>query len=132
MSVRLGMFSGTNVSSGEAMSTLKQRRSFHGYQISEKRHPQRTRKGSCFGLQARFLASTLGMTVLCIVCWSTSACADEGMWLPDHPPTRILKEKYHFEPSPQWLEHAQKSTVSFGYATGSFVSRDGLILTNHH
>jgi hypothetical protein len=72
------------------------------------------------------------MTVLCIVCWTTSACADEGMWLPDHPPVKILKEKYNFEPSPQWLEHAQKSTVSFGYATGSFVSRDGLILTNHH
>jgi hypothetical protein len=61
-----------------------------------------------------------------------AARADEGMWLPDHPPVEILKQRYGFEPTAQWLEHAQKSAVNFDGASASFVSRDGLVLTNHH
>jgi hypothetical protein len=41
------------------------------------------------------------------------AFADEGMWLFNNPPLKQLKEKYHFEPTPQWLEHLQKSSVRF-------------------
>lgn len=58
--------------------------------------------------------------------------ADEGMWLLNNPPTTTLRSKYHFEPTPAWLEHLQKSTVRMGGGTGSLVSADGLILTNHH
>src|SRR5262249_52138075 len=47
------------------------------------------------------------------------------------PPTKVLKEKYSFEPTPQWLEHVQKSCVRIG-ASGSLVSPDGLVMTNHH
>ncbi len=57
--------------------------------------------------------------------------ADEGMWLLNNPPTKLLKERYGFTPTPEWLEHLQKSCVRIG-ASGSFVSRDGLLLTNHH
>jgi hypothetical protein len=57
--------------------------------------------------------------------------ADEGMWLLTSPPTATLKSQYDFEPTPQWLEHLQKAAVRIG-ASGSFVSPDGLILTNHH
>jgi hypothetical protein len=39
------------------------------------------------------------------------ALADEGMWLFKNPPLKQLKEKYNFEPTPQWLEHLQKSSV---------------------
>jgi hypothetical protein len=59
------------------------------------------------------------------------ALADEGMWLLTRPPTRELKEKYDFEPTPAWLEHLQKSCVRMG-ASGSLVSPHGLIMTNHH
>ncbi|HEX8897157.1 MAG TPA: S46 family peptidase [Chthoniobacterales bacterium] len=59
--------------------------------------------------------------------------ADEGMWLFNNPPLKQLKEKYHFEPTPQWLEHLQKSSVRFNSGgSGSFVSSNGLAITNHH
>src|SRR6266478_7086973 len=61
------------------------------------------------------------------------AFADEGMWLFNNPPLKQLKEKYHFEPTPQWLEHLQKSSVRFNSGgSGSFVSANGLVITNHH
>ena len=63
----------------------------------------------------------------------TSALADEGMWLFNSPPLKQLKEKYQFEPTPQWLEHLQKSSVRFNSGgSGSFVSSNGLAITNHH
>ena len=59
------------------------------------------------------------------------ALADEGMWLLTQPPTKLLKEKYGFEPTSAWLEHMQKSCVRMG-ASGSLVSPHGLVMTNHH
>jgi Peptidase S46 len=59
--------------------------------------------------------------------------ADEGMWLFNNPPLKQLKEKYQFEPTPQWLEHLQKASVRFNSGgSGSFVSANGLCITNHH
>jgi len=64
---------------------------------------------------------------------SPVARGDEGMWLFNNPPLKQLKEKYQFEPTPQWLEHLQKSSVRFNSGgSGSFVSADGLAITNHH
>jgi hypothetical protein len=58
---------------------------------------------------------------------------DEGMWLFNAPPRGILKERYNFDATPEWLEHIQKSSVRFNSGgSGSFVSPDGLVLTNHH
>src|SRR3981189_3182608 len=63
----------------------------------------------------------------------SSALADEGMWLFNNPPLKQLKDKYHFEPTPQWLEHLQKASVRFNSGgSGSFVSSNGLVITNHH
>jgi hypothetical protein len=59
--------------------------------------------------------------------------ADEGMWLFNNPPRKQLKEKYGFEPTDKWLDHVQKSSVRFNSGgSGSFVSPDGLVMTNHH
>jgi hypothetical protein len=59
--------------------------------------------------------------------------SDEGMWLFNNPPRKLLKEKYNFDPTDQWLEHLQKSSVRFNSGgSGSFVSADGLVMTNHH
>jgi hypothetical protein len=69
-------------------------------------------------------------TLLAIV---PAVFGDEGMWLFTNLPSQYLKERYHFEPTPQWLEHVQKSSVRFNNGgSGSFVSADGLIMTNHH
>src|SRR5436190_3298072 len=70
--------------------------------------------------------------VITVACLSP-ALADEGMWLFTNPPLKQLKDKYHFEPTPQWLEHLQKSSVRFNSGgSGSFVSANGLCITNHH
>lgn len=58
---------------------------------------------------------------------------DEGMWTFDNLPTKLLKERYGFEPDSQWLEHLRLASVRFNDGgSGSFVSQDGLVLTNHH
>ena len=58
---------------------------------------------------------------------------DEGMWLFNNPPRDYLKKKYDFDATPDWLEHVQKSSVRFNSGgSGSFVSPDGLVMTNHH
>jgi len=58
--------------------------------------------------------------------------ADEGMWLFNMPPSSLLKAKYNFNITTEWLKHVQFASVRFGGASGSFVSPDGLVLTNHH
>ncbi|HEX2695876.1 MAG TPA: S46 family peptidase [Acidobacteriota bacterium] len=58
--------------------------------------------------------------------------ADEGMWLFDKAPKETILKKYGFAMTPEWLEHLRLSSVRFGGASASFVSPDGLVLTNHH
>jgi hypothetical protein len=76
--------------------------------------------------------------LLIIVCllavdFGDRAFGDEGMWLFNNPPLKQFKEKYQFEPTPQWLEHLQKSSVRFNSGgSGSFISANGLCITNHH
>jgi len=73
----------------------------------------------------------LPLTVWAIMLSPVSA--DEGMWLFNNPPRKLLKEKYNFDPTDQWLEHVQKSSVRFNTGgSGSFVSASGLVMTNHH
>ena len=63
----------------------------------------------------------------------TSLFADEGMWTFDNPPLKLLKAKYNFTPTKQWLDHIQLSSVRFNDGgSGSFISPTGLVLTNHH
>ena len=61
-----------------------------------------------------------------------SAFADEGLWLFNMPPAQILKAKYNFAVTPEWLDHLRLSSVKFPGGSGSFIAPDGLVLTNHH
>lgn len=58
---------------------------------------------------------------------------DEGMWLYNNAPKEHLKSKYGFEPTDAWLDHLRMCSVRFNSGgSGSFVSPNGLVLTNHH
>lgn len=59
--------------------------------------------------------------------------ADEGLWLFNNPPKAQLKKRYNFDAPQSWYDHVQKSSVRFNSGgSGSFVSADGLVMTNHH
>ena len=61
------------------------------------------------------------------------ARGDEGLWLFNNPPNKIFKERYKFEPTKAWYEKVQKAAVRINHGgSGSFVSPDGLVMTNHH
>jgi hypothetical protein len=55
------------------------------------------------------------------------------MWTFEYPPVDYFKEEYNFAPSQQWLDHARLSALRFSsYCSASFVSADGLVMTNDH
>ena len=58
--------------------------------------------------------------------------ADEGYWLFTDPPMGAIADKYHFTPDAAWLKHLSGAAIRIGGASGSFVSADGLVITNRH
>jgi len=59
--------------------------------------------------------------------------ADEGMWTFDNFPSKTVGAKYGFTPSPEWLDHVRLSSLRVaGGCSASFISPQGLVMTNHH
>jgi hypothetical protein len=58
--------------------------------------------------------------------------AEEGMWTFDNFPSNTVKQHYGANITPAWLDHVRLSTIRLTNCTASFVSPEGLILTNHH
>jgi Peptidase S46 len=62
-----------------------------------------------------------------------TSLADEGMWLFNALPKSLLKDKHKFEASEAWTKHLMLSSVRFNSGgSASFISSNGLVLTNHH
>ena len=76
----------------------------------------------------------IAATALAVVLVSSAlpALADEGMWTLDNFPVEKVKSDHGVEISSDWMRKVQLSTVRLGGCTGSFVSDNGLILTNNH
>jgi hypothetical protein len=82
---------------------------------------------------ARTLRSAAPFAVALLVATHPAIHAEEGMWTFDNPPVKLLKEKYGFTPTQEWLDHIRLSSVRLNDGgSGSFVSPNGLLLTNHH
>jgi len=80
------------------------------------------------GMKRRVLCAVALLFVFCGLTW-----ADEGMWLFNQPPKDRIKAKYGFELTEPWLHHVQTGSVRFNNGgSGSLVSADGLVFTNHH
>jgi Peptidase S46 len=60
------------------------------------------------------------------------AAVDEGMWTFNNVPREEIKKKYGFEVTDEWLRKVQLASVRFPNGSGSFVSPNGLVLTNYH
>ena len=73
------------------------------------------------------VALAFGLTLL-----TPASRAEEGFWPYNAIPKAAIKAKYGFEVTDAWLNHLQLATVRFGGGTGSVVSPNGLVLTNHH
>lgn len=57
--------------------------------------------------------------IICALLISSASLADEGLWLP--------------EQQPNWpIQPLASAVLKVGGCTGTFVSADGLVLTNHH
>ena len=76
---------------------------------------------------------TLSLIPLLLLLLTFQSQADEGMWTLDNLPTKKLKTNYDFSASPNWAKHVQLSSVRLANGcSGSFISKDGLVMTNHH
>jgi len=75
---------------------------------------------------------SLSLLVVSFLAW-TPARADEGMWTFDAFPSAKVAAAYGFTPSQAFLDHIRKSSVRIaGGCSASFVSPQGLVMTNHH
>jgi Peptidase S46 len=73
------------------------------------------------------------IAAILLVCVPRPRAADEGMWTFDNPPRTQWKERYGFEPSDAWLDHVRLASCRLNDGgSGSFVSSDGLVMTNQH
>lgn len=80
-------------------------------------------------LSVRRIAAVLVALVLSL---PLIAGADEGFWLFNRVPKAAIKSTYGVDLSDAWLNRVQQASVRFPSGSGSFVSPDGLVLTNHH
>ena len=75
-----------------------------------------------------FAATALSITLI----GASAASADEGMWTFDNFPAERMREAHGWAPDQPWLDRVRQASVRINGCSASFVSPDGLILTNHH
>jgi hypothetical protein len=83
-------------------------------------------------VRAGHVNSRLFSLAILLMLASPALRADEGLWPFTDPPVDRIKRTYGFEMTATWLQHLQESAVRFPDGSGSFVSGDGLVITNHH
>ncbi|MDB5241556.1 MAG: peptidase, partial [Spirosoma sp.] len=55
------------------------------------------------------------------------------MWTFDNPPKDYFKKTYNFTADEKWFDESRLAALRFAdYCSASFVSANGLVMTNHH
>jgi len=84
-------------------------------------------------MKLRKLVCALIAALFALQTFQFSARADEGMWPFNNVPRAEIKKKYGFDVTDEWLRKVQLASVRFNSGgSGSFVSPNGLVLTNYH
>src|SRR5919205_2109645 len=84
-------------------------------------------------MRLRRLFSALLLALFSLQTLHLTALADEGMWTFNNIPRAEIKKKYGFEVTDEWLNKVRLASVRFNSGgSGSFVSPNGLVLTNYH
>jgi len=84
-------------------------------------------------MRLRRLFSALLLALFSLQTLHITALADEGMWPFNNVPRAEIKKKYGFEVTDEWLNKVRLASVRFNNGgSGSFVSPNGLVLTNYH
>src|SRR5215207_8862760 len=84
-------------------------------------------------MKFRKFLSALLMALFSFQMLYVTALADEGMWTFNNVPRAEIKKKYGFDITDDWLKKVQLASVRFNNGgSGSFVSSNGLVLTNYH
>jgi hypothetical protein len=79
-----------------------------------------------------FGSRAAGRVLLAAALGACGLRGDEGMWTFDNLPVQRMQVSYGFAPDRAWLDHVRLATLRLPGGSGAFVSRDGLVLTNHH
>ena len=83
-------------------------------------------------LESKLATLVAGVSLVCLV-FAQAAQAEEGMWTFDNFPSKTVGTKYGFTPSQDWLDHVRLSSLRIaGGCSASFISPEGLVMTNHH
>jgi hypothetical protein len=78
-------------------------------------------------------ASLVAGLLLACLTLTQSMSAEEGMWTFDNFPSKTVAAKYGFTPSQSWLDHVRLSSLRIAAGcSASFISPQGLVMTNHH
>src|ERR671915_257196 len=84
-------------------------------------------------MRLRTFLSALLLALFTFQTLHITALADEGMWTFNNVPRAEIKKKYGFEVTDEWLKNVRLASVRFNNGgSGSFVSPNGLVLTNYH
>lgn len=84
-------------------------------------------------MRKRLAVGLAGLACAGIATMAVSAFAEEGMWTFDNFPAAQVRQAHGFAPDQKWLDRVQLGSVRLeSGCSGAVVSKDGLVLTNHH